>query len=219
VLLLHGLGRSRAAMDRMARFLHEHGDYECFNVTYPSTRLEIGEHAQNLQHILDHLDGIEEIDFVGHSLGCVVVRHYLADATDAAKGRKPDPPNHQADLAVLAAQSGVFQVVAGKPGQQLGPQWDRLEQRLATPAFPFGIIAGGRGDGRGYNPLLSGDNDGIVSVAGTRLAGATDFLVLPVLHTFMADDPKVEQLTLHFLQQGCFTSPAARKPIEKDPKR
>jgi pimeloyl-ACP methyl ester carboxylesterase len=220
VLLLHGLGRSHAAMDKLALYLREQGGYEVFNVTYPSTRLEIGEYARALKNILDHLDGIEEINFVGHSMGNVVVRYYLGDQ---AAPLRPDPrlkrfvmlgpPNHQADLAVLLSDSSVFQLLAGTPGQQLGRDWNHLEQRLATPQCEFGIIAGGRKNGRGYNPLVPGDNDGIVSVASTRLAGARDFVVLPVLHTWLMNDANAQQYTLHFLQQGCFISPERRKPI------
>ena len=118
VLLLHGLGRSHAAMDKLANYLREQGGYKVFNVTYPSTRLEIGEHARALKHIVDHLDGIEEINFVGHSMGNVVVRYYLGNQ---AAPLWPDPrlkrfvmlgpPNHQADLAVLLSDSSVFQML------------------------------------------------------------------------------------------------------------
>jgi pimeloyl-ACP methyl ester carboxylesterase len=225
VVVLHGLGHSRAGMDGLAQFLQERGGYNVFNVSYPSTRLDIAEHARNLKHILDHLDGIEEINLVAHSMGNIVIRHYLGDQTDAATGRTPDPrlkrfvmlgpPNHQAYLAVLAGNNSLFQLVTGEPGQQLGRDWENLEQRLATPQFEFGIVAGGKSNGRGYNPLLPGDNDGIVSVDGTRLAGASDFIVLPAIHTIMMNDPKVQQATLHFLQQGCFVAPDRRQPIAK----
>ena len=55
------------------------GGYEVFNVTYPSTRDDIGEHARSLAHIIDNLDGIEEVNFVAHSMGNIVIRHYLGD--------------------------------------------------------------------------------------------------------------------------------------------
>ncbi len=220
VLLLHGLGRSHAAMDKLALYLRQQGGYEVFNVTYPSTQLEIGEHARALKHILDHLDGIEEINFVAHSMGNVVVRYYLGDQALPLRSDPRlkrfvmlGPPNHQADLAVLASDSSLFQLVTGAAGQQLGRDWNHLEERLATPQCEFGIIAGGRKNDRGYNPLVPGDNDGIVSVASTRLTGARDFVVLPVLHTWLMNDAKAQQYTLHFLQHGCFISPEQQKPI------
>ena len=74
----------------MAKYLHDHGGYTVFNVTYPSTQRDIAANAKSLGHIIEHLDGIEEINFVAHSLGNIVVRRWLADQTDAASGRRPD---------------------------------------------------------------------------------------------------------------------------------
>ena len=73
--------------------------------------------------------------------------------------------------------------------------------------------AGGKGDDRGYNPLVPGDDDLVVSVASTKLAGATDFRVLPVKHTFMMDDKTVQEYTLRFLQKGWFESDIDRQPL------
>jgi pimeloyl-ACP methyl ester carboxylesterase len=229
VLVLHGLGRSRTAMDGLAKYLKD-GGFVVFNVTYPSTQQEIGEHARSLAHIVENLDGIEEVNFVGHSLGNIVIRHYLADRAAAeAKKEKPAqpcgppvkrvvmlaPPNHGSAEALLLAENPMFKTVAGETGQQLGRDWDKLEAKLATPG-DFGILAGGKGDKRGFNPILAGDNDGTISVATTRLAGASDFLVLPVLHTFIINDPKAREYTLRFLKEGNFVSPAKRKAIPKE---
>jgi triacylglycerol lipase len=52
-----------------------------------------------------------------------------------------------------------------------------------------------------------------VSVATTRLAGAADFLVLPVYHTFLMTNPQVLACTLRFFEHGYFLSPEQRQPI------
>ena len=49
--------------------------------------------------------------------------------------------------------------------------------------------SGGLGNNVGMNPLLPGDDDGLVTVQSTRLAGAADFLVLPVVHASSVDTP------------------------------
>jgi hypothetical protein len=89
------------------------------------------------------------------------------------------------------------------------------EGTLGTPSFEFGIIAGGRGNENGYNPWLPGDDDGIVSVESTRLAGAADFLLLPLNHAELRSDDKVLECTLRFLQHGYFVSPEKRQPIRE----
>ena len=193
VIVLHGLGADRSHMAELAKYLHDRGRYAVFNVTYPSTQRDIAANAKSLAHIIDNLDGIEEINFVAHSLGNIVVRRYLGDQTDAASGRRPDrrikrfvmlaPPNHGSLLALSLGDNKVYQAITGQTGQQLGRDWQQLEGKLATPACEFGILAGGRGDGHGYNLLLPGDNDGIISVDTTRLAGAADFRVVPAQHS------------------------------------
>ena len=68
VVLLHGLLRSRDTMQPLADYLAKLGEYEVVNVSYPSTRGTVTEHAASLDKVLDRLDGVEEVNFVGHSL-------------------------------------------------------------------------------------------------------------------------------------------------------
>lgn len=226
VVVLHGLGRTRNAMLVIATYLDRVGGYTVFNVGYPSTRASIADHAQSLAKIIDNLDGIDQINFVGHSLGNIVIRRYLADQTDDAAGRRPDPrikrivmlgpPNHGSKAATSLADNRLFTTLLGKPGQELGHEWVWLESELVTPQCEFGIIAGGMGNHRGFSPMLPGDDDGVVTVETTRLAGASDFVVVPVLHTLLPDDARVLKYTLSFLQNGCFISAEQRDPVEGD---
>jgi pimeloyl-ACP methyl ester carboxylesterase len=223
VIVLHGLFRSAASMRRMSRYLAGQGGYSVFNVNYPSTRQSMAEHARGLSQIIRGLEGIEELYFVAHSLGSLVIRHYLADHTREEDGVRPDarikrivmlgPPNRGARLAEFFGRSRLFELAAGAAAGQLARQWQSLEAKLAAPACEFGILAGGRGKDAGYNPWLREDNDLVVSVETTRLAGAADFAVLPVLHTLMMDDARVQQYTLTFLEHGYFVSAERRRPI------
>jgi hypothetical protein len=176
---------------------------------------------------------------VGHSLGNIVARKYLSGAEGKA-GHLPDeritrvvmlaPPNHGSRIAASLKDNSLFRFLDGQAGQELGLQWNDFEDELAMPDIEFGIIAGGRGgrfgrgdetreDGKstpksGYNPWLPDDNDGTVTVSSTRLAGARDFVVLPVLHSFIMNDKTVLEYTLRFLHYGHFISAQKRCPIE-----
>ena len=237
VVVLHGLVRSRSSMEPLCQYLRREGGYQVFNVEYPSTQTDMADHARALRHIVDNLHGVEEINFIGHSMGNIVIRHYLGDlaradpmkqsAGAAAADRRAKmrfrrfvmlaPPNQGALLATAFADNTLFKEIAGEAGQQLGRDWPDLEKRLATPGFEFGVIAGGKGNDKGYNPLLPGDNDGTINVETTKLAGATDFVVVPVIHSFIMDNAKVQECVLRFLQHGWFLSEQQRHPLEKQP--
>ena len=214
LVLLHGLGRTRSSMSPLAKYLKKNVGYTTFNVGYPSTRRGIADHAKALANIIENLDGIERIDLVGHSMGNIVIRRYLADQTDDSTGRKPDPrikrivmlgpPNHGSAIAESLKDNGLFTAVTGKPGQELGREWVWVEADLATPRCEFGIIAGGLGNDQGFNPALPGDDDGVVAVSSARLDGAADFVILPVLHTILPIEWDVHVRTLRFLQTGRF---------------
>ena len=122
------------------------------------------------------------------------------------------PPNNGSHLAELLKESRLFRLFCGISGEQLSSGWDKLSNRLSTPACAFAIIAGGQTKAA-RNPLLLGDDDFVVSVTETRLAGATDFTTLPVLHTFLMDDPTVQKYTLRFLQHGFLISRERQNPI------
>ncbi|MGD9128115.1 MAG: alpha/beta hydrolase [Planctomycetia bacterium] len=223
VIILHGLVRSHKAMESIADYLRDEGGYKIINVEYASTQHSTEENAQTLASVIESLDGIEEINFIGHSLGNIVVRRYLHDHIDPKTGKPTDkrirrmvmlgPPNHGSMIAKALADNTIFSV-NGRTGQELGKDWDELDKNLATPPFEFGIIAGGKGDGEGYNPVLPGDDDGTIRIETARLRGATDFSRVPVLHSFLMNDKKVQEQTLRFLQHGYFKTEKERQPIK-----
>jgi pimeloyl-ACP methyl ester carboxylesterase len=235
VLILSGLGDSRLRSEPMAEYLEQEGGYLTFCVGYPSLFNDVGTSAKSLASVIKHLDGVDEIDLVGHSLGNLVIRRYLGDQTDAAKGLAPDrrikrivmiaPPNNGSELAVQYADHPAFVIGLGTAGQELGKRWNELAPTLATPACEFGIIAGGKGDDSGLLPklegsdllpTLKGDNDGVLTVASTRLPGAADFILVRKLHFMLMNSHTVMQYTLRFLKDGCFVAADKRSPIAKE---
>src|SRR4029079_13157958 len=99
---------------------------------------------------------------------------------------------------------------------QLARNWADAQKTLAIPTFEFGIIAGGFGEA-GLNPLLDGNDDLVVTVEETRLAGATDFCLVPCRHGGVLNDPVVLQHIATFLQHGYFTTAEAKQPIVARP--
>jgi len=225
VVILHGLFRTRAAMESLRIAIAKTSGYSVFCMGYPTTRGSVSDHAHSLDSVIRSLEELSEINFVAHSLGNLVVRHWLKDLEDHKHSLPPwqkfgrmvmlAPPNHHPKIAASLIRGVLTEFVAGSAAEQLASGWESLQPCLATPHFEFGILAGGKGDGRGFNPLLPGDDDGIVTVESTRLAGARDFRLLPLLHSFFMNDNKVHEYTVQFLRHGYFETDALRQPIEK----
>lgn len=229
VVVLHGLVRSHRAMDQLCEFLREEGGFYTVNVTYASTQAQIGVFAKQLDSIIRHLDGVDEIHFVAHSMGNIVIRRYLGDQLAAQRTAKPDaepqvdprikrmvmlaPPNHGSCRAEAWSENVLFQKLLGPGARELGDHWPELAPTLATPPFEFGVLAGGKGTPNGWLDSIAGDDDGTISVATTRLAGARDFHLQPILHTFIVNHRDSMACTLRFLRHGHFISSTARQPI------
>lgn len=223
VITLHGLIRTREAMAGMGGYLQKEGDYEWINVGYASTRRSIDQHAESLAKIIADLEGVEEINFVCHSLGNIVVRRYFGEATAAEPKWKPDPrikrfvmlapPNNGAELAKRFKGNKLVAMVLGPSGKQLGGEWETVSTKLAVPSCEFGIVAGGNGTDDGLTPLIAGDDDFVVAVAETRLPGARDFRTVNLLHGQLMNNPQVRQYALQFLQRGYFEAADERQPI------
>jgi hypothetical protein len=225
LVTLHGLIRSRDQMEDIGQYLAEQGDMSLINVGYASTRRPLDDHAQSLARVIDNLDGAEEIDFVCHSLGNLVVRRYLGEVNQPEPKWKPDPrikrmvmlgpPNNGARFAQLFKDNKLYAVVTGPSGKQLANSWEETQKLLAVPPIEFGILAGGQGAPTRSNPLVPGDDDWLVSIDEARLPGAHDFRVVPCWHGELMGDAHVRECALCFLKHGYFTAADARQPIEK----
>ncbi len=225
ILVLHGLGSFRGRMQHVIDALAQLPDAEVYGVGYPSLMADVDSHATQLARVVSGFADAQEINFVGHSLGNIVVRRLLAQQMEAnPEGRHDErikrivmiaPPNNGSLRAAAWADNPLFKTVMGETGQQLGAKWAELAKQLATPQCEFGIIAGARGDNNGWNFNIPGDDDGTISVTTTLLPGAADFVTVPVLHTLSESNPDVLKLTTTFMRQGYFISSEARRPIKQ----
>ncbi len=223
VVILHGLFRTRSCMASLGGAITQLGGYNVFCVGYPTTRGSVETHAHSLDSVVRSLEGITEINFIAHSLGNLVVRYWLKVFADAQRSLPQGqtfgrmvmlaPPNRQPQLATMLVRGTLAQFVAGPAAEELASGWKELEPKLATPPFEFGVLAGGKSDGRGFNPLIPGDDDGVITVESTRLPGARDFRLLPVLHSFFMNDRRVHEHANQFLRHGYFESEQSRQPI------
>lgn len=217
IILLHGLMRSASSMDELEQSLSETLGTSIINFEYASTRGSISDHALALREMIAGLPVDTRLSFVGHSMGNIVIRHAIGDwqrAGDHATLQRIEqvvmlgPPNQGAAIARQLSKSRVFGWVTGQAGLELGPAWTEFEAKLAVPPCPFGIIAGHLPESNFQNPLVEGASDFVVSVDEAHLAGETDFLEVPLLHSFLMDDPEVQLAVANFMRYQRFAAPA-----------
>ncbi len=70
--------------------------------------------------------------------------------------------------------------------------------------FEVGVITGNRSINPLGAKLFDGPSDGIVAVERAKVAGMSDFLVLPHSHTFIMLRKGVVDQVIHFLEEGRF---------------
>lgn len=209
VVLLHGLARSAASMEPMARALDAVG-YDTCVIGYPSRRYRIGELAERyvLPEIARCRSGREHpVHVVTHSMGGILVRQLIVSGDLDQVGRVVmlAPPNAGSEVVDRLGGWRLFQLLNGPAGSELGTWEDSLPNRLGPAAFELGVIAGRRS----VNPLLSllipGEDDGKVSVSNAALQGMRDFLIVDSAHPFVMRNHDVQQQTIHFLAVGRFS--------------
>lgn len=209
VILLHGLARTNRSMVKLEKTLSSHG-YNVINVDYPST-----EHP--IEFLADKIlsDVVEQyrkrpqskIHFVTHSLGGIIVRYYLKHHVLSNLGRVVmlSPPNQGSELVDHLRDNFVFKEINGPAGQQLGTDKDSIPLNLGPVDFELGVITGNMSLNPVSSVILPGPDDGTVSVAGAKVDGMSDFLVLPHSHTFIMQSEDVIDQVIYFLEHGKFS--------------
>ncbi len=208
VILLHGLMRTSGSMELLAGELHKEG-FIVINQGYPSRSHPI----QELSGLAIERDlnacreaGAQHIHFVTHSLGGILVRHYLSEHTIAELGRVVmlAPPNQGSPLSDVLEEYPELEDITGPAGFQLGTDAHSVPLMLGPATYEVGIITGDST----LNPIVSAwlgvPNDGTVTVESARLEGMTDFLVVPQSHPFIMRSDYVIGQTIYFLYFGSF---------------
>lgn len=208
VVLLHGIFRAKEVFGPMSRALTAAG-FEPLPLNYPSTRRSLTDHADQVATVLERLEGARTVSLVGHSMGGIVGRVLLSrpgawrDKLLVNRLVTVGSPNRGAEVVDRLGPLWSFRKVAGPSGASLSTT---AASDLPLPDCPFGTVAGERGDGRGWNPLIDGEDDGTVAVASALLPEAEDRLVVQGVHTFLMRHPDVIAGTIRYLRTGRFGS-------------
>lgn len=206
VVVIHGIADAPYMMWRIEKNLLEEG-YSVLNFDYASTKWTMDSTITNLHTATDSIIPLyDNLHFVVHSLGAFVIRGYLSEYSNPKFENLVmiAPPNKGSIIAERFENLKLFEWRFGDAGQKLGKGYDDYWRTYPSPKIPFGIIAGGIGTKHGLNPLIPGDDDGVVGVQETVLEGYTDFIVLPGLHSSLLWQKEVIEQIIYFLSHEKF---------------
>jgi triacylglycerol lipase len=211
VILLHGLSRTSLSMKRLEWNLRNDG-YQVINLSYPSRRLSVEQIATTyVPFALSKIsNNVNNISFVTHSMGGIILRQYLSQHTITNLGRVVmlAPPNHGSELVDMFRRHSLGRWILGPAGRELGTDASDLPQRLGEAHFEVGIIAGDRSLNPWFSWIIPCPDDGKVSVGRTKLPGMSDFIVVHNSHTWMTWRMGTIRQVLIYLRDGHFVKAA-----------
>jgi triacylglycerol lipase len=209
VIILHGMARSSASMETMAEAIDAAG-FTAININYPSREYPIEELAPMAVNkglsLCEAVGATEQVHFVAHSLGGILVRQYLKDNEIENLGRVVmlGPPNQGSKAVDELGNVPGFDWINGPAGRQLGKGPESVPLQLGAADFELGVIAGNRTIDPITSAVLDDPDDGKVSVEDTKLEGMDDFIVVEHSHAFMMRLQEPIELTIRFIKTGRF---------------
>lgn len=169
--------------------------YNVVNITYPSSKYSIEEISEKI--FAPELSKLttESINFVGFSMGNLIIRYLLEKHRPQNLGRVVmlAPPNNGSKVADFLIRNkiikSIYKKIYGPAGQQLG-----TASANAIFAYPVNYELG----------IIAAKYDDKVSVSSTKLEGMKEHITIPATHTFIAQNQKAIKYVENFLKHGYF---------------
>lgn len=204
IILVHGLWMSGFELGVLKHRLEADGRFRAIAFSYPSITGSMADHCRSLVEFARRQNA-DELHFIGHSLGGLVILRALQLTDDLPPGRAVllgTPLQGSKAAKGMARMLPFGKIIMGAAVNEeiieCGPrQWSGRRD--------VGVIAGSMGMGLGrLFAELSTDHDGTVLVEETKLPGAKDHVVLPTSHTGMLFSSEVAEQAAYFLTNGAF---------------
>ena len=204
VLLVHGLGRTPLSLAGLARDLRRGGhvtELVAYSGAVESYRSIVARARRRLEAAARRGQPYAAL---GHSLGGLILRAALADwPADLLPLRHIimlGTPSCPPQLARRFHRWWPYRLVNGECGQLLVRPG--FFANLPVPVVPMTVIAGTRGWPAALSLFGGEPNDGVVAVAETALAPATDIIQVPASHTFMMNNRRVRAIVRGVLRRA-----------------
>ena len=208
VIIIHGLARSGTSMNYLTHQIAGEGFQTCV-IDYASLKRPIDDVVADVSSQINRCSqNAENIHFVGHSLGGLLTRAYLANPDNTLAKNKLGhvvmigTPNHGSAI-VDHYQNQWWMKHLGGTTLSLGTGNEAFVKTLPPVDFNHGLIAGTWSLSIS-DRILGETNDGLVSVSSVKTASMNDFVAVNVGHSRMRRNKEVADQTVHFLKHGIF---------------
>ncbi len=199
VVIVHGLFMSPLVMTVLEKRLQRLG-YITYNFGYPSRHYS-HKTLERLHRLCCSIEE-DEIYFLGHSLGGIVINHYISEYQAPAKCKRIvtlGTPYKGSRIAEYFSHTAYGNVLFGH---------ERTKQVLIygitkKTQLPVGVIIGTKNIGVGFAFGIE-QGDGTVSLDEASLSSATDQYYLPLSHTALIYSKRAVHLTDQFFSTGHF---------------
>jgi len=208
VVLLHGISRTSRSFRKMQAAIEAAG-FATLNIGYASRSKALEALAADIHPAIERfIADIEgRVHFVGHSMGGLLARVYIAKHRPESLGRVVmlGTPNGGSEIADRLKNAFFYRAWFGPAGQQLVTRRDAAtEAMLPAVDYPVGVIAGNRSVDPISSVFLPKPHDGRVSVEKTRLDGMTDHIIIGTSHPWLPMNGRAIERAIAFLRDGSF---------------
>jgi hypothetical protein len=189
-ILVHGMGRTPLSLLVLAKRLRRQG-FATHLFAY-STLQPFGTSVARLDSHVRTLGAEEPFVFIGHSLGCVLIRAVLPqlEPIQPVACFLLAPPSKVTKAARFFAKNSLYRFLTRECGQLLVDEG--FMQSLGMPTVPVRVYSGTAGWKGRFSPFKQEDNDGILAVSETQL-NSDDVVRIPAIHTFIMNSDLVSR--------------------------
>ena len=201
-ILIHGMGRTPAAMSILAVRLRASG-IRPHLFGYSVTFERWDECVQRYENFITRRTKTNDYIIVGHSLGTVLTRATLPRLThQPAACFFLAPPTQVCRAARNFAHRRLIQLFMGDIGKVLVNK--QFMESLPLPGVPTKIYAGIAGPRGRYSPFGEELNDGLLTIKETVLP-SVPLQTVPALHTFIMNSKVVARDIVKIVQSSSNT--------------
>jgi pimeloyl-ACP methyl ester carboxylesterase len=208
VVLFHGIARTSRSLGKLDRALRQVG-FATLNLDYPSRRKPLDLLADHVHAAITDFAGQNPgpLHFVGHSMGGLLARVYVAKHRPAQLGRVVmlGTPNGGSEVVDLLQGLALYRRFYGPAGQQMTTHLDAVLRSLPGLDYSVGVIAGNSSiDPISSILIVPRPNDGRISVQSSRLDGMADHITVKASHSGLLRHRVAIDQTIAFLREGRF---------------